>query len=394
MAAETEDGETDVDLIASETGFPPTEEDFEAARLVMESDPQLFSPMPDTWPEKTKVMVAEARLAGLAKSRARSRKRFDQKYAQRPLRNQMEEAVVSHVSALDHKFAELVVAAPDADPLKLLEQAVRETPTDQIKAIATADAKRPLDIDMVRDAYETLDERLAIYAGILGEFEWLKHSPRAEDERETIEKTVDRLISEMNERVPVAPENLQKVIEFAEEVRQQQKLPEAQVGNESRTTAWALVSECLRYLTDRWASCKATAERSRTDRRYLYHATASYLFCESELPPLPDATALQLRLNQEAARLRIALKSLLPTNSPPPKPKRKTHSPWLDRDGLIELLELNGDKSQSARTLGRIKEKWIAEPRPDTNFAEFRFQLATLRENDVKYPPEWDLEEA
>ncbi len=57
---------------------------------------------------------------------------------------------------------------------------------------------------------------------------------------------------------------------------------------------------------------------------------------------------------------------------------------------MTTLMKMNMDKNDSRNTIGRRKKDWGAEEKPGTNNRQWRFSLARLRENNIKYPSEWD----
>lgn len=78
---------------------------------------------------------------------------------------------------------------------------------------------------------------------------------------------------------------------------------------------------------------------------------------------------------------------------PSNEPKRPS-SPWIDTIAFIELMRLNAivqkDSGKSQTNIRRYKLKWRAIIQPGSNGRRFRFDLQTLREKGVTYPPEWN----
>lgn len=65
-------------------------------------------------------------------------------------------------------------------------------------------------------------------------------------------------------------------------------------------------------------------------------------------------------------------------------------SPVMDAAGFIELMQLNGKKRFSDRTISRLKTEWGAVSVDGTNHQQFWFDLATLDAKNVKYNPKWN----
>ena len=57
---------------------------------------------------------------------------------------------------------------------------------------------------------------------------------------------------------------------------------------------------------------------------------------------------------------------------------------------MLQLMKMNDDENESAQTINRRKKKWGAEIKPGTHSREWRFSLASLRENNIRYPEQWD----
>lgn len=73
------------------------------------------------------------------------------------------------------------------------------------------------------------------------------------------------------------------------------------------------------------------------------------------------------------------------------------YSPWIITPELIPIMQTNNIKAAnrrgySDRSITRIKNRWKAESQAGSNNRRFRFKLATLNEQGINYPKEWDKE--
>lgn len=107
----------------------------------------------------------------------------------------------------------------------------------------------------------------------------------------------------------------------------------------------------------------------------------------SKYPPV----AVRTRFTQGHGDSRLDFRtSWKPTNVSTSDQTTVRYSPWIDTTQFVELMKMNAMSGSSDTNIRRYKGKWDAVPQPGSGSRRFKFDLAKLRANGIKYPPDWD----
>lgn len=191
----------------------------------------------------------------------------------------------------------------------------REISDDEFRAGLKADAERPIDREML-DAFhnETL-QQVVLYGKMLKTIVQIATNQRDPNCWRHRETEVDELVSAMANPGAMWKTHIQTVLTFLAEVRSAKGQGVAQCGEYSGASAHILAIHVMRIAAEAWSLNKQTAERSRTDRRYLYATFASSLFLEVNFPKLPRANDLVALLELEHAAASKELRDRQPANT-------------------------------------------------------------------------------
>ncbi|MGE0536213.1 MAG: DUF4365 domain-containing protein [Pirellulales bacterium] len=174
-------------------------------------------------------------------------------------------------------------------------------------ALLKADAERPIDLEMLTAFHDGYRSKLSHYSGILQGAAQASYSSGNRDSWIDQERDIDAHVDALDGKLPLWRENLQTVFEFLEELRITSGRGLVTAGQFEGTSAHWLVQLVLTMTIASWRACTGVAQRSQTDDRYRYAATATSLFCENCLALLPTPQSLGERLREEFVLARTAL---------------------------------------------------------------------------------------
>jgi hypothetical protein len=167
-------------------------------------------------------------------------------------------------------------------------------------------AKNPVDADLLTKFCDAYEQSLRAYSRMLQAMPSADDGEDQPDSRRDAELKVDQHVLAIEAKMPLWKEAMAAVFKFLVELRGQFGEP-IQLGNFSGECAHMLAERVLEYAVKGWRSCKKIAERSQTDPRYLYAASAFQLFRDTVLPKLPKPNDLMTRMALERA---AALKAI------------------------------------------------------------------------------------
>ena len=167
---------------------------------------------------------------------------------------------------------------------------------------------RPVDEEMLITFFDTYMDRLKAYAGMRQTIVEIAMNQTEFDAWRRLEPSVDGYVVRMRRDLPMWNTEVSTVIQFLTELRAEKHGIPVKVGNHVGPNAHQLLQHVLNLSAENWELNKETAERSRTDSRYIRSTTASHLAFEAWVQDFPSpqelGSLLELEQNQALKELR------------------------------------------------------------------------------------------
>lgn len=214
-----------------------------------------------------------------------------------------------------------------------------EITTEELKQRMQAHAERPVDQEIINEAYDQVEAWLQHYSrALLAAAETLK-SGCSPNRRERLERLATRSLARTEGQFRLDFEELKTLYAFIDRMRLERGLGLAAVEGESATNAIHLTLLVFRNAVLHWDSCSRIAKNSRTNANYLYAMTAAQLLFGKDGPKLPKPQNLMALLTQERSAATITLAD----QTAPPKPKEFSEAVI-----NVQKATINVDELQSA----------------------------------------------
>ena len=179
--------------------------------------------------------------------------------------------------------------------------------TSEFKELSKSDANRPLDLEMLESVHNSIEGSLAELGSVLQIVNRVTLTPHLVDDLDAKERQIDAHMEKIRKPYPIWTEHLTLVFQCFEDSAAKADRGLVRIGEYEGTTAHWIACRVLKEVVLGWNSCKEVAERSKTDPRYLYSASAIELFDSSWVPRLPLPQALFERMRIEFTQTRLAL---------------------------------------------------------------------------------------
>ncbi len=188
------------------------------------------------------------------------------------------------------------------------QQVIRgEITLEELRHRLKADAERPIDMEMLTTFCNAYQDHLANYSGVLQESVRKPYQMSASVHRAQ-EKAIEKHLETLQGKLPLWRENLETVFDFLDEMRVTSGAGLIEIGEFEGLSAHWVAQLVFTRTVEAWRSCREISERSHTDPRYLYAASAVDLFVQQWLPQLPSPQSISERLREEFILAKCALR--------------------------------------------------------------------------------------